>query len=90
MDKDTKLILMVGVTGKCGYYALKDFLKLGYKVRILTRNRNATKKVLGDLFDQIEDVVECDLYLESKTLADKIPKGYTESILKFAFEPTNG
>ena len=41
----------MGATGRCGYYALKDLLNLGYKVRIITRNRNACKKVLGDLFD---------------------------------------
>ena len=80
----------MGATGRCGYYALKDLLNLGYKVRILTRNRNACKKVLGDLFDKLEDVVECDLYLESKTHEGKIPKGFTDSMLKFAFEPISG
>ena len=67
MENKKKLVLLIGATGKCGYNTLKALLEKNYAVRIITRSREKAKKTLGELFDQIDDVYECDLHLEAKT-----------------------
>lgn len=33
-------ILLIGATGRCGNYTLKDFLNKGYNVRLVVRDKN--------------------------------------------------
>ena len=54
---------------------MEELIKKNYMIRIISRSRSNAKKTLGDLFNKIEDVVECDLYLEAESLEKKILKG---------------
>lgn len=65
MESKRKIAIIAGGTGKCGYYIIEELIKKNYIIRIITRNRENAKKVLGNLFKEIDEVFECDLFLEA-------------------------
>lgn len=87
IKKNGKLAIVTGATGKLGYHVVKELIQKGYTVRIITRNHNSAKKIFGDLFDEMETPIVCDLAAESKVFEKSIDSGNLKnSLLEFAFE----
>jgi len=56
----SKTVSIIGATGKTGMWALKGALQRGYTVRVLARNPDKIKTVLGTLFEEEEATAQLE------------------------------
>lgn len=81
------LVLVLGASGRTGQHVVKQLVQDGFFVRIVARKAEAIKKAFPpQIYEKIEDVIQCDLYQESKQMLDKIKKKQYNSILELAFK----
>lgn len=75
--QESKFVVITGATGRLGYHVVKEFVSVGYEVRILTRSLSKAKSLFSDVLDHIE-LFEIDFFKEINSSNQKI---FNEALL---------